>query len=521
MRAIVIGSTKHFLFALGYGLLGILAAALFGAVWTLNDRPELKPWHTLELKNEYHQQLGLKDFSEYLQLEQSLFSELDTQIQRIDFASNPQHSDFNRYDNQSPSSPLRFDHNWNRSYEWQHPDAEFGVLLLHGMSDSPYALSHFAKHFSAKAHVLSLRLPGHGTLPSGLTSITWPDLASAVSLATAHMKLQLKGKPLYVIGFSTGAALALNHELENIDQDKTTDYQAMVMLSPAIGLKPIAAFAKWQAYLGQILGQKKLIWNSIETEYDPFKYQSFAVNAGDVVYQLSQRNKQLMHQLTATQKRLLGSILSFQSVVDDTVSSQEVLTELYQQLGLSQVEPSKPTLNMAVFEIPVKDVPSQAHHELVLFDVNRNPQYRQWLALPLDELMFTQGNVPNSSQADFTLTLIENNPNAQDKIQARVMRQGTAESLLKSKTEPLIESIALQWPKGVYSLSHIALPYPESDELYGRSPSGKQDKIHIGGNIHSGERGVIALSASDMLRQKWNPFYPYVLQRVDDFFTVK
>jgi alpha-beta hydrolase superfamily lysophospholipase len=497
MRTILIGSSKHLLFALGYGLLGIIAAALFGAVWTLNDRSDLKPWHTAQLKGEYHQQMGLSKFSEYLALEQKLFAQLDNQFNDQATASQALQTSINRYDKDSLAAPSRFDTNWNRSYDWPNNEAEFGVLLIHGMSDSPYALSHFATHFKASAHVLGLRLPGHGTLPSGLTGIHWPDLAGAVSLATSHMKASLKGKPLYVIGFSTGAALALNHELENIEQGKSSDYQGMVMLSPAIGLAPIAAMAKWQASLGRFLGQDKLLWNSIRTEYDPFKYQSFAVNAGDVVYQLSMRNQQLLKAFTYVQKQKLPKSLIFQSIVDDTVSTQAVISDFYRQLPLGSS----------------KDNKSQ---ELVLFDVNRSHAYEQWLLADplfllggaLEGLLGDAKTQGTSATEAGKVTLVENISKDTASVQARELGQ--------TKGVPL----GLAWPEGVYSLSHVALPYPVNDPLYGVRKQAMTNGIQIGGNVHQGERGLFGIPADDMLRQKWNPFFPYMLNHIDEFMGV-
>lgn len=243
MRAIVIGSTKHLLFAAFYGAIGICVAILFTAVWLLNDRPDLSIWHTTHLTSEYHQQSGLTNFKQYLALEDKLFAEVDRKIYR---QYQPQlASPLNRYERHSLSDPALWQQNWNRSFEWQNPQAEFGLLLLHGMSDSPYVMSHIAQHYQHQAHIVGLRLPGHGTVPSGLTDITWPDLAGAVSLAAAHLAAKLPGKPIYVAGFSTGAALALNHELENINLNKPTDFAGMIFLSPAIGLAPIAAGAYW------------------------------------------------------------------------------------------------------------------------------------------------------------------------------------------------------------------------------------------------------------------------------------
>ncbi|QIR14869.1 alpha/beta hydrolase [Shewanella aestuarii] len=480
MNSIVIGSTKHILFALFYAALGIVLALIISVVWLLNSRPELSLWHTVKFKNEYNQQLGLRSFTEYLDLEAKLFKELDKKVYqkyRADIAS-----PINRYERQSLSDPALWPTDWNRSFEWPNPDAEFGLLLLHGMSDSPYSLSHIAQHYQHQAHILGLRLPGHGTIPAGLNDITWPDLAGAVTLATAHLKSQLKDKPLYVVGFSTGAALALNHELEALSINKATSYDKMIFMSPAAGLTPMAQGAYWQSMLGRLLGQEKLYWNSIETEYDPFKYMSFAVNAGDVVYQLTLRNKLLMSQITQEQRNKLPPMLTFQSVIDSTVSSLAVVENLYQYLDGEQ-------------------------HELVMFDFNRTQSHR--LLLNDDPLTQFEPFWANDL-LDYRLTLVESVDMQNTGVQARELGIG-------DKQAPL--SLATSWPEGVFSLSHIAIPFPIEDTLYGPIRQDNLDTVQIGLAIYQAERGLFSMSASNMLRQKWNPFYPYMLDRMDGFMT--
>ncbi|WP_285164913.1 alpha/beta hydrolase [Shewanella goraebulensis] len=496
MKALVIGSTKQLLFFAVYGLIGSIIVFLAAVVWLLNARSELDLWHTTELKHEYHQQSGLKTFNEYIALENDLFSELESKIYQTYQPSKS--SLINRYETSSLSDPRMWKTNWNRTFEWSNPSAEYGVLLIHGMSDSPYAMSHIAKHFRDSAYVLGLRLPGHGTIPAGLTDITWPDLASAVNLATEHMKSKLNGKPLYVVGFSTGAALALNLELENSVKTVLSThsseplamksvYSGMVFISPAIGLQPIAAGAKWQALLGNVLGYEKLFWNSISAEYDPFKYTSFAVNAGDVVYQLSQRNYQITSTMNNEQLKSLPPILTFQSLADDTVSSTAVVEHLYQFLPSSR-------------------------HQLVIFDINRNPNNRQLIVNdPMEEMAPLWLN----NAMDYRLTLIENDIEREHYVQETKI-QNTITDKGKSQTS---EPLKLEWPRGVYSLSHVALPFPEPDPLYGPHYQKENAHIQIGQAIFTGERGLFGIPASEMLRQKWNPFYPYMIEQIEGFIV--
>lgn len=481
MKAIIIGSTKHLFFAAFYGCLGIAVALLVTGIYFLNAKPDLSLWHTTELKHEFHYNTKLDNFRDYIALEDKLFAEVDNKVLKKVSAADA--SPVNRYVKNSLADPARWPQNWNRSFEWPKANAPFGVLLLHGMSDSPYAMSNVAAHFKGKAHVLGLRLPGHGTIPSGLTSLYWQDLAAAVNLATAHIKQELKGKPLFVIGFSTGAAVALNHELELINQDKAPDYAGMIFMSPAIGLAPIAAAARWQSWIGRLLDLDKLQWNSIQMEYDPFKYMSFAVNAGDVVYQLALRNQSLLSGLTPLQREQIPSILSFQSVADATVSSAAVVSLLYQTLP-------------------------QKGHELVLFDMNRTV---------INSKLMTNDPLPallpiSTDNIHYRGTLIENINSETTQVQAR-------EFGLRPQDESLsqIEHLPLYWPAGVYSLSHVALPFAENDGLYGMSSNEKLTRIQIGAAASRGERGVYSVPASEMLRQKWNPFFPYMMDRIEQY----
>jgi hypothetical protein len=73
------------------------------------------------------------------------------------------------------------------------------------------------------------------------------------------------------------------------------------------------------------------------------------------------------------------------------------------------------------------------------------------------------------------------------------------------------------WPKGLYSLSHVALPISPKDPLYGGPDAGKSPGIKLGDLALRGERGVLQIPAADMLRLRWNPFYPYMERRLLEF----
>jgi hypothetical protein len=73
----------------------------------------------------------------------------------------------------------------------------------------------------------------------------------------------------------------------------------------------------------------------------------------------------------------------------------------------------------------------------------------------------------------------------------------------------------MEWPDEVFSLSHIALPFPEEDSLYGSGNGGETPTL--GNRALRGERGILLISPDVMLRQKWNPFYPWMEGRALEF----
>ena len=62
----------------------------------------------------------------------------------------------------------------------------------------------------------------------------------------------------------------------------------------------------------------------------------------------------------------------------------------------------------------------------------------------------------------------------------------------------------------------MALPFPPDDPLYG-SVGAESPGIQLGNVALRGERGVLQVSAADMLRLRWNPFYSYLERRVVEF----
>jgi pimeloyl-ACP methyl ester carboxylesterase len=212
-----------------------------------DDHP-LKPWLTEALTEEFTADMAggqVRTFEDYLALEQRLFRQLDDKI----YAKSPvgpEHA-LERFSRGSTADPSRWERNWNHTFELETEAPVGGLLLLHGMSDSPYSLRALGEAINEHGYrVVGLRLPGHGTAPSGLRSITWQDMAAAVRLAMGHLAAELGSKPIHIIGYSTGGPLALNFALEAVESGDGAVPASLVLISPAIRVHAASALAQFK-----------------------------------------------------------------------------------------------------------------------------------------------------------------------------------------------------------------------------------------------------------------------------------
>ena len=139
---------------------GALVAVTLVDGFSSRRLPELAPWHRVELSGEYQRHRDdVADFAAYVALERRLLDEL---WRRVIEPYEPAFAhELSRYVPGSPSDPARFGRDYNRSYELRPGQVRGAVVLLHGLTDSPYSLHHLGAQFHALGfHVVALRLPG-------------------------------------------------------------------------------------------------------------------------------------------------------------------------------------------------------------------------------------------------------------------------------------------------------------------------------------------------------------------------
>ena len=461
-------------------MLGAIAAFVLLSIAGCGG-PTLEPWHTEELDAEFTVDKAdeVRSFADYQRLEDELFNQLEKQVY-AEMPIGPEHA-LERYSAGSAADPQHREPNWNRSFELSTEAPAGAVLLLHGMSDSPYTFRALAETLNARGyHVLGLRMPGHGTAPSGLASVSWRDMAAAVAIGMRHLAAQMGDKPIHIVGYSTGAPLAVNYTLDALETDGSRVPSSLILISPAVSLHRAAALAGFKRRLAYVPGMGGLAWLQVLPEFDPYKFNSFPTNAAEQVHGITRSVTGRMASLARS-----GSLaafpptLVFKSTVDATVSTNAVVDNL-----LARLAPER--------------------NELVLFDVNRSAVKS---ILMTDDPGPLTDRVMNDDSLPFAVTLVANeNPHSTQVIARH-----------KAPFSPEVshsESLDLHWPRGVISLSHVALPFPPDDPLYGRRPPENEDVLFLGEMAIQGERGMLKLPDSWLLRLRYNPFFDYMQQRV-------
>ncbi|WP_292533986.1 carboxylesterase [Methylocystis sp.] len=479
MLGIALKIAKWSLALLGLFVVTFLAVRIYNSQRGL----PLDVWHTYVPHELSEKEIDAADWEAYLEAEEKIFDSLRVNVSQQ--LTPEEKVPFNRYFEGSPVYPRHFSQDWNRSYLLQPAGPPVGaVVLLHGLTDSPYSLRHIASRYRDRGFVaVAIRLPAHGTVPAALTEVEWGTWLAATRLAVREARRRAPGPAsLHIVGFSNGGSLALKYALDAIEDERLARVDRLILISPMVGITRFARFAGLAGLPAMLPAFAKAAWLSVLPEFNPFKYNSFPVNGARQSYRLTHALGTQMS-LARREGRLtaLPPILTFQSVMDFTVSTQAVLSGLYDHLPANG-------------------------SELVLFDVNRNVKFGPLLRASAEAAL---SQLVPVGVRNYRLTIVTNAGEGTDDAVERVVEAGvTAE-----QTRPL----GLQYPKGVFSLSHVALPFPLSDSLYGLTPDLSEDfGVHLGSLAPRGERGTLIVSLDALLRMSSNPFFSYMAQRIEE-----
>lgn len=479
MRARAIRFAKR----LASGLALILLTVLAVRAWDAWRGPPLEPWLEVVPAELGAEALDRADWTTWLAAEEAVFATVRREV--VGQLDAEDRVPFNRYFERSPIHPGGFAQDWNRSFVLAPDAAPSGVaVFLHGLTDSPYSGRHLLARYRARGWLgLAIRLPGHGTVPAGLTAATWPDWAAATRLAVREARRRVgPDRPLHLIGYSNGGALAMQYALDALEDAALPRPDRIVLLSPMIGVTRFARFAGLAGLPALLPAFASAAWLDRVPEFNPFKYNSFPVNAARQSFLLSDAVQRRIARLAAEGRLAeLAPVLTFQSVIDFTVSTRAIVDALYARLPANG-------------------------SELVLYDRNRNLAFGVLMRAPAEVEL---GRLLPPPPRRYRTTILANASREGSAIVERVIEAGAEEERERA--------LALAFPPGVFSLSHIALPFPPDDGLYGLAPDPAEDfGVRLGSIGVRGERGALVLGLDALMRLSSNPFFPYQMERIEE-----
>lgn len=459
----------------------VLVTVFVVRAWDSQRGDPLEPWHIFVPRELTIAELDAADWAGYLAAEEAIFRSLDAEVTRR--VPEDERVPENRFFDASPVNPERFPRNWNRSFLLE-PDGEVrgAVVMLHGLTDSPFSLRHVAHLYRESGFaVVAVRLPGHGTVPAGLTDASWEDWMAATRLAFREARRRAgPGKPLHAVGYSNGGALAMKYALDAQGDSTLSRPDRIVLFSPMVGVTSFARFAGLAALPAYFPTFAKAAWLSILPEFNPFKYNSFPVNAARQSHRLTQALQQSVRERSrAGVLEGLAPVLTFQSVMDFTVSTSAILSALYAHLPANG-------------------------SEIVLFDINRTAKFGPLLR---QASQYAIGRILPPAPRAFRTTLVTNASALESEVVVRIVEAGSREET--------VAPTGLAYPRDVFSLSHVAIPFPVSDGLYGTQPDPSDDfGVQLGSLAARGEVGVLIINLDTLMRMSANPFFPYLADRV-------
>jgi alpha-beta hydrolase superfamily lysophospholipase len=472
---------KRWAIRLVWAVVLVLATLIVGGGLDARRRhPDLKPWHTLVPDDVDASEMGDDfTFAEWQRREAEVFAEVERMEPGLAEADR---TPVNRYYRSSRTSPSRLAKDWNRTFELEPDEMRGGAVLVHGLTDSPYSMRAVAEVLRQQGYyALALRMPGHGTVPGGLVDADWEDWLAATRMGMRHARQRIgPDRPLVLVGYSNGGALAVKYAAEALDRPQDPKASRLLLLSPMIGVTPAARLAWWISRLGVVPYFEKARWLDVLPEFNPVKYNSFPANAGFQTASVTRALHRDLARLAADGRiAALPPILTFQSAVDATVSTPAVVNALYDRLPANG-------------------------SELVLFDLNQRAGITAFVR---GDDLAAVGRLFNGVSRPYRRTLVTNRASDTPAVVARTTEAGQSSSV--------DQDLQLEWPLGVFSLTHVAIPFPVDDPVYGTDPVEDGSGLFRLGNLNPrGERAVLIAGADTFIRLTSNPFFPYVADRL-------
>ena len=249
---------------------------------------------------------------------------------------------------------------------------DIGLLLVHGLGDSPYFFRDIANAMCDEGiHVRTILLPGHGSKPGDMLNVTYQQWQTETN---HHIRLFSKEvDSLYIGGFSTGANLTTIASFTMADD---VEIKGLMHFSPAF---------KSRFFVSRLAPYIDLLfpWPNVEEEDNPSRYNSTAM-PGFAAYQESVNVLQDLFTRSDKEERTLNLPVLMVVAEKDSVVDTAIIAEQFRDnfthphkclLWQGEKAPEVPenTLIMQTMNVPEQRI-SAASHMSTLFS-DENPLY--------------------------------------------------------------------------------------------------------------------------------------------------
>lgn len=240
-----------------------------------------------------------------------------------------------------------------------------GVLMVHGLTDSPYFMRPLAEFYARNGfRVMAILLPGHGTRPGDLLDVRWQEWAKAVAYGVD--RLAEEADEVYLGGFSAGGALSIYQSLRD------SRVRGLFLFSPALKISERARWANLHRLYSWLMPEAA--WVDIKPDANRYKYESFPKHAAAQMYALT-----LELESSLRKHAVAIPVFAAASLDDTTANTQTTLEFMAHARHLSSrlvlyttdtgnVPPGIPAekLELVNSAVPEQGILSSAHTAIVL-----------------------------------------------------------------------------------------------------------------------------------------------------------
>ncbi|KOE82687.1 esterase [Vibrio alginolyticus] len=253
-----------------------------------------------------------------------------------------------------------------QEYRPEQPNG-IGILLVHGLGDSPYSFSDIARHLSQQGYLVrTMLLPGHGSKVGDLKLVTSDIWQASVDHQVTLLRQQAKS--VWLGGYSTGANLVTSHALLH----SNSNINGLILYSPAFKAQSqLVSMSRYAQYV--------IPWADRDIENNYLRYESLPMNAAASYYETTKQVRKLLSSQEIYSKPVFMVMSEGDRVIDKAYASS-IFTQTFvhpnsRLIWLGDTPPEEKRVYSFSMSLPELKI-SESSHMGALFSP-KNQEYGQ------------------------------------------------------------------------------------------------------------------------------------------------